>query len=42
MDWDVRPVLAEHLLTEGFPLHELHGLVAAHEAFSGIGEAADT
>jgi len=42
MDRDGGPVLAEHLLTEGFPLHELDGFKPADDPLSGIRKAADT
>jgi hypothetical protein len=38
---DVGPVLAEHLLTEGFHFYELNGGEAAHQAFSGVAETTD-
>lgn len=41
MDWNVGPVLAEHLLAKRLTLHELNGLEAAHKAFSGVAEAAN-
>jgi hypothetical protein len=41
VDGNVGPVLAEDLLTERLALYELNCLEPAHQAFGGIGEAAN-